>query len=1151
MANSSILSQYIKNGDSLKSSLEVFNKSTNQKKKSNWLTNKINAAQSIASKITGNIESVAAMAANAKGALTKLQGKLADLQKMANFDTLLKKIGLGDNALMGVLSSKFGLKSGLFDSWASDIVNAGMSFANSMIGDIGNGLLQQLYGKLMGGAIDTVILNTVVKPLRYTGSNPNYKNTLLRACLESDLPKCLDYLDGYNNTRYLHTNNMWKRGTYAAKHGCWKVPQYILENLNKSLIVYDSGAATGDEDSAFWYKQHMIQIFKTCIVYGYSNFDTSGFNKLVGVNPGLLRNFSYYGDNDQTFNKKFAFTATEINTMAKLVNVNKFGANNQSRVRGGWKDPGAGTNIDVSNFSHVEKYIDPRNGCIKQIYVLMANSYDLNDSTRLVNEKLHMRLKYPMLDILSKATSALIGSVLNSKAYNDLRYLVDTNGDKNGEGFIAGLISNSIIELQKAKALRTLDDTYAKHSSLNNKEKDVGDFRPYEAPTEEEETSGTDTSNTQYDDEDAINNLISQYIVDDPAFAAIGMSSKDFRCVNVTGLSESEKSTEITAAVGNGNYEFAEQRELNVWNDSESMYSTPNTYLLYCTNPSIYNGALEANKVRIFKQMVAVDLIKRYAKEYDITVLKSWHGDSVDTPIYEKDAEGHTVYDENNEPVIASYYKNHVPDEVIAEILEKNKTLITKIRVWYQERDKDKSFTIIFDSQGIGGKADPIVGIAPYTILEGHTPPVLTDTNHHYLFLGWTKDFETETLFDFSKNYISGDITLYAVWEEVQGYLLSAKLLKANNATLSEDIYATINHQTKQVYFPIKESEATRGSYIINFEVSKGATCSMENNGLTYITADGFNATVTDYFGNRNVYSLKTVIVPEDAKRIAYMVNDTVITGLNTTDLYVLPDDPVKSLEGITVSKTGFTFNNWLKSVDTGKITEIDPATTATFTRIYPKLTENTYGISYYDEDAAVFSGNHQSNYPIKFTFSKATRLDTPEKEDYTFLGYYSEPGCSSDYLMRNIPKYYTRSDIVLYAKWMDSALYNAQKNGITINGYTIDFTKIVFYTRYVIQGGEQWVVTNTGLARYTAIGDIISRSSFGTNNTPLGITFVANANVFLCLTKTSSGHWLLHKSEDRGVNWEQVADITGFDIRFFTGTGRSKQGIYKQICKI
>lgn len=1134
------MDKYVENGSKTASSTEVYNKSVSQKEKSKW-----SAAGAIAS-TKGLYNSVKGSYNDAVGTinekLNEFQKGAAELSKKANLDSLLKKIGLGDNKLLKALSSKFGLKSGLFDSWASDLVNAGMSFVNSSLSDVGNGLLQSLYSKLNNESVfDKVILNSVVKPLRYTGGNPNYKNTLLKACLESDMPGCLEYLDGYNNTKYLHTNNMWKRGTYAGKHGCWKVSKYILEKLNAYYIIYNSNAATGDEDIAFWYKSKMVEIFKTVLVYGYSNLNTSSFKELSKVNIELLWNFSYYGDNDTTFNKKYRINSGDVNIMAKIVNVNKFGPDdNASTAKGGWLDPGAGITIDVSNFSHIEKYIDPRNSNIKQLYVLMTSDITLTDETRLVNEDLYKRLKYPMLDMMSKSTSKMIDSILNSKTFNDLRYLVDTNGDKNGEGLVAGLIHNTIKELQRVKALRTLDDIYRKRSTTNNNKIDIGDFVPYVAPSVEDFSVSTNTSTTQDEEEKVIDKTIKEKIIDDPAFADIGLTSRDFKILDVTGLSADQQTSAISSLIGDNNsLSLADTRTLNKFSNTEISYSDTHTFVLYSSNSSSYSNATETNKEKIFKQLIAMDMIKKYSATYSIEALKTWYGETTMNPIYEKDANDNIIYDSNGNGIVLGYSKINTQDSIISAYLEKFKDIADAIKNYYKEKVGNETYTITFDNQGIGESPIDITNIKPYSTLTTKITE-LSDDGNKFVFLGWSTDPNSENFFDQENTFISKNIVLYAIWAEAENYVLEAKLLKENNSTLEDTVYGTVDHNTKTIYFPIKTKEKTRGSYAINISVSKGAICSLVNGSLVHLTTDGNQSVVvSDIYGEQYVYVLKLVEVPDDAKRIAYITKEGIISGISDSKLYLRSESADIDLKTVSVARIGCFFNGWtLMSDGSGKIDNLAYEKLGSFTLVYASLAEKEYNIVYNDKEGRKFSGVHQSNYASKYTYRKGAILDTPEKEENVFLGYFSDPSCKESTLMRNIPRFYGQIDLIIYADWIDKSIYEAQQNGIVIDGFIVDLTKISFYTRYVIEGGEQWIVTNTGLARYTAIGDKISQAKIDKNNTPVGIAYVSNASVFLCLTKTTNGRMNLYGSKDRGLTWSFVSDVTGLKIKFFTGTG-------------
>lgn len=1137
------MDKYIDNGETVDESTKVYDKSVAQKGKSKWsVGSMISGVKGLVGEVKGAIDTV-------KGAYSDFQKQVADFSKKASLDGLLKKLGLSDSKLLKYLSSKFGLKSGLFDSWASDLLNAGMSFANTMLSDIGNGILQSLYTELNNAnTFDSVILNSVVKPLRYTGANPNYKNTLLRCCLESDMPQCLEYLDGYNGTKYLHTNNMWKRGTYAAKHGSFKAAKYVCKQLNEELKKYDNTTATGNEDIAYWYKLKMIDITKTVLVYSYSNLTTDMWNDYTDVNQDLLRNYSYYGDNDVTFNKKFKFTNSDINVMAKIVNVNKFGTDennkNQTKYTGGWNDPGAGTTIDVSNISHQVKYIDPRNGCIKQLYVVMANDVT-SDDRRLVNQELHTRLKYPMMEMLSKSTSKMIDTMLKSKTYNDLRYLIDTNGDKNGEGFVAGLIHNSLKELQRVKALKTIDDIYRARTTINNHESDIGDFKPYVAPTDSNNTTtsiSTSTNVTQSEEEQEIENIIKNNIVDDQAFKDIGLTSNDFRIINVTGMSPEDQTSVVTSILGSSTeFTLADTKTLKRYSNTTNAYDIEHTYLLYCKNTKAYSSTVSANKERIFKQLVAINLLKEYSSKYSIEALKSWYGETIKEPVYEKDTNGNIVYDASGNPNTLGYSSANTPDSIIKEFLDKFKDIAKLIKNYYSDKVGNTKYTITFDNQGIGQTPDPIRDISPYsTVPADYEPVTLTDGSKKYVFLGWAESFDSEIIFDFANSYISKNITLYALWEEANNYILEAKLLKENNSTLEETVYATIDHSTKSVYFPIKTKEKTSGSYIIDLTISKGATSTIVSGSTVFLSVDGNQTVVvTDIYGERYNYSLKLVEVPDDAKRIAYITKEGVIAGLGNNKLYLEASSQDINLSSLTCSRIGFNFTGWsLMSDNTGKIESVSYESVGSFTKIYPKLVENEYIITYNDKLGSTFSGKHEANYPTKFTYKKGAKLDTPEKTGYYFLGYYSDPACSGSSILRNIPKFYGQSNITVYASWVDQTLYDIQNNGISVDGYAININDITFYTRFITESGEQWAVTNTGLARYSSVGDKISQARVAKNNTPLGIAFVSNANIFLCVAKTAGGKINLYYSKDRGLTWTFAMEVTEFNIQFFVGTG-------------
>ena len=109
------MDKYIDNGETVDESTKVYDKSVAQKGKSKWsVGSMISGVKGLVGEVKGAIDTV-------KGAYADFQKTVADFSKKASLDGLLKKLGLSDSKLLKYLSSKFGLKSGLFDSWASDL----------------------------------------------------------------------------------------------------------------------------------------------------------------------------------------------------------------------------------------------------------------------------------------------------------------------------------------------------------------------------------------------------------------------------------------------------------------------------------------------------------------------------------------------------------------------------------------------------------------------------------------------------------------------------------------------------------------------------------------------------------------------------------------------------------------------------------------------------------------------------------------------------------------------------------------------------------------------------------------------------------------------------------------------------------------------
>lgn len=113
---------------------------------------------------------------------------------------------------------------------------------------------------------------------------------------------------------------------------------------------------------------------------------------------------------------------------------------------------------------------------------------------------------------------------------------------------------------------------------------------------------------------------------------------------------------------------------------------------------------------------------------------------------------------------------NFDTDKVTADI-----TLYAK---WTQ------TFTVTFDMNDYGEQINPITNVQCGTTIDSPKDP----TEENYTFLGWYKEEECETKWDFDKDTVTNDITLYANWiktEDIDDYTMKegSKWFKSFSST--------------------------------------------------------------------------------------------------------------------------------------------------------------------------------------------------------------------------------------------------------------------------------------------------------------------------------------------------------------------------------
>lgn len=344
------------------------------------------------------------------GMIDQVMGTVDDvLGRIDQFDlsTIINKFNLGDSEVLSVLASNIGIASGMFDSFASDIINSGISFVKSKFEE--TGLSDRLYGSIglalkNTKAYDWVILNSIVKPLRATTNiDLNDNDTLLRFCLEYDLPLTLAYLDSYNGTVYNFDigKEFINRAYECSKYGGYKVPKYICEKLYAIYKANTTGYVTDNEELAYKAKIEIIGIFKSILVYSY-DFSVNDLNEWTR-DFDFLDDFSYYGENDSHFNNKFKITSSDIDTMASIVSVERKNGKLYPIVLNA-----RGNASSLGSWTRQENYLVLRNKYLKHLYVAMAKDGSKSYERLLVHKPLYERLKMKTLD---RATSEIIDAI--------------------------------------------------------------------------------------------------------------------------------------------------------------------------------------------------------------------------------------------------------------------------------------------------------------------------------------------------------------------------------------------------------------------------------------------------------------------------------------------------------------------------------------------------------------------------------------------------------------------------------------------------------------------------------------------------------------------------------------------------------------------
>lgn len=496
--------------------------------------------------------------------------------------------------------------------------------------------------------------------------------------------------------------------------------------------------------------------------------------------------------------------------------------------------------------------------------------------------------------------------------------------------------------------------------------------------------------------------------------------------------------------------------------------------------------------------------------------MKTWYGD--------------TTVDENGKTL-------NIPNKPIANIIDKYLKHLSHIVRKKKQDVKSKSYSITFDNQGIGQGITKLEGIPPFTNLGMYKPDNLIDTNGRYTFIGWTSSPGSNLIIDWDNCYISQDMTVYARWVEYTSSVTDITLSKEKNPTLTEDVKGFVNSETNEILFCLKAKELNGAEeLIVKFDVVLPSGWSLGTSNSITLKAQASESSRIAFVNTDkviNMWRTRYILIEDEMTRIYYKnLNDCKVLNFTESALYYNKD--VITPITIAVERNGSKFKGFSQYANSDNVLTDYPKSqlNSDAINLYPIFTENVFSIHYCDVDGEQFSGIHEIGYPKESSYNKCTILDIPTKQGYVFMGYFLNKDGSGE-SVSTIPMFYSKSDVIVYAKWMNKKTFDAKNMIIYAKGMAISVSKMIFYSTFILQDGKQWIISPTGLNLYTSNGSKISNidEKIHKGIIPLGVSYISDINTFFVLAKYKTSYYIFY-SLDRGETWISISDVT--DIGYF-----------------
>ena len=339
---------------------------------------------------------------------------------------------------------------------------------------------------------------------------------------------------------------------------------------------------------------------------------------------------------------------------------------------------------------------------------------------------------------------------------------------------------------------------------------------------------------------------------------------------------------------------------------------------------------------------------------------------------------------------------------------------------WLEEDITKRSYTVSFNS--FGGSAVSDVTVQYGKLLTEPSEPARTG----YVFVGWYKDADLKTEWDFAFDTVTEDITLYAKWVDESDAtgcdILSADGFEVDGNTLSVKV------PNAQEHFAL--SEAITVSPYAEWTVTSDITGNAEIPSATVPLAVGDNTyyinVVSGNGSNKKQYTV------EIRRRDIYTVTYSFSNGSADVTEQVEEDGkaPFKS-----AVKTGYTFDCWKND---SSAWDFENDVISGDTTLTASWTANTYDVTFDSNGGDTITAS-TATYDVAFEFT------VPVRNGYTFSGWKTEGGTKlTDSTGKSIGVWNIAADTTLYADWSAteySVVYNNMDGATNSNPakYTVE----------------------------------------------------------------------------------------------------------------